>query len=95
MTKIDIKRTPIDEIDEFEKWGDTFTRLGYNKRKDIFLYLRTNKEGYRLCWEIVKPVIRGGVRCYPSTTDFGISGKCVPAVAAMQAKMEELFQNGW
>ena len=85
----------IDTLQEFQKWGDTFVKVSYNQVKDIFLYERRNDYGKLICWEIVKPRIREGVRCYPSSEDFGIYGKCVSATDVLRPKMEDYFLNGW
>lgn len=98
MSNIDgreIKYTPIDDIMSFRKWGDIFTRIGYNEEKDIFLFERTTPEGHPIAWEVVKPRPIRGVRTYPSSAAFGIWGKCVSATEAMRPKMEKLFREGW
>ena len=67
-----IKTIPIDDLRAFTKWNDTFTRIAYNPKTDVFIFQRTNKEGNVTCYEVVKPRLRDGIRCYPSSDDFGI-----------------------
>jgi hypothetical protein len=95
MGKIDFEMQSIDQLHEFKKWGDTFSRIAHNETTDIFVFERRNPDGDPVCWEIVKPRLRNGVRCYPSTDDFGIYGKCLPPTENFRPRMEELLQNGW
>ena len=95
MSQIEIEFKSIDSLQEFQRWGDSFVKTRYNQGKDIFLFERRTPEGRVVCWEVVKPRIRGGVRCYPSSEDFGIYGKCISATDALRPKMEDYFRNGW
>lgn len=90
-----IKSKPIDELFKFKKWNDTFTRLAHNPETDVFIFQRTNEDGLVTCYEVVKPRIRNGVRCYPSSDDFGTFGFCLTDTERDRARAEEFLKNGW
>ena len=90
-----IKPTPIDELFEFKKWNDTFKRIAYNPETDVFIFQRTNQDGKVTCYEVVKPRIRNGVRCYPSSDDFGVFGFCLTNTERDLAKADDFLKNGW
>ena len=92
---IGIKRIPIDDLCAFTKWNDTFTRIAYNPETDVFIFRRTNKDGEVTCFEIVKPRLRDGIRCYPSSDDFGIYGFCFSTSKRDRERMDYLLKNGW
>lgn len=98
-TRIVTQLTPIDEIFEFKKYGDTFTRIAYNPATDVFIFQRvTDKgrvKGRVLSLEVVKPRIKQGTRCYPSADDFGKYGYNIDPTPAGRAKAEKLIREGW
>lgn len=89
------KTTPIDDLRAFTKWNDTFTRIAYNPKTDVFIFKRTNKDGMVTCFEVVKPRLRNGVRCYPSSDDFGTYGFCFSTSKRDRERMHEFLKNGW
>ena len=91
----DLKFKPIDELFEFKKWNDTFRRIAYNPETDVFIFERTNQDGKVTCYEVVKPRIRDGVRCYPSSDDFGVFGFCLTNTERDRAKADDFLKNGW
>ena len=91
----DIKTRPIDELRAFTKWNDTFTRIAYNPETDVFIFRRTNKDGNVTCYEVVKPRLRDGIRCYPSSDDFGTFGFCFANSERDRARAFEFLKNGW
>ena len=98
-TQIVTKLTPIDEIFEFKKWGDTFTRVAHNPATDVFIFQRVRDKGLVngrvLSLEVVKPRVRFGTRCYPSTDDFGVYGFNINPTPTGWAKADKLLREGW
>ena len=90
-----IKPIPIDELRAFTKWNDTFTRIAYNPETDVFIFQRTNKDGNVTCYEVVKPRLRDGIRCYPSSDDFGVFGFCFANSERDRARAFEFLKKGW
>ena len=86
---------PIDELFEFKKWNDTFTRLAYNPETDVFIFQRTNQEGAVTGLEVVKPRLRKGVRCYPSSEEFGTYGLALTTSQRDRERAFNFLKNGW
>lgn len=86
---------PIDELFEFKKWNDTFTRLAYNPETDVFIFQRTNPEGAVTGLEVVKPRLRKGVRCYPSSEEFGTYGLALTTSQRDRERAFNFLKNGW
>ncbi len=91
----DLKFKPIDELFEFTKWNDTFTRIAYNPETDVFIYERRNPEGMVTGLEVVKPRLRKGVRCYPSSEDFGTYGLSLTHSDRDRERAFRFLKNGW
>lgn len=98
-TQTPIERIPIDQIVEFKKWGDTFTRVAHNPATDVFIFQRVTDKGRDkgrvLCLEVVRPRLRAGIRCYPASEEFGKYGRCIDNTPAGRAKAEKLLREGW
>ena len=90
-----IESRAIDGIFEFKRWGDTFTRVAYNPDTDVFIFRRVNSQGRVICLEVVKPRPHKGVRCYPSSEDFGVYGFDEYNTPAGRAKAARLLMEGW
>lgn len=90
-----IKTIPIDELKEFKKWNDIFTRVAYNPKTDVFIYERRNPEGMVTGLEVVKPRLRKGVRCYPSSEDFGTYGLSLSHSDRDRERAFRFLKNGF
>lgn len=89
------KTIPIDELLEFKKWNNTFTRIAYNPETDVFIYERKNPEGRVTGIEVVKPRLRKGVRCYPSSEEFGTYGLSLTYSQRDRARAFDFLKNGF
>lgn len=88
--------TPIEEKDEFGKYGDTFKFVTKNENTGLYLYQRTGKDNG---WEVIKPkrVTQPDgteVYVYPSAEDFGQYGLCFNS-KEWAYKCLELGFEGW
>ena len=87
--------TPIDELLEFKKWNHTFTRIAYNPETDVFIYERKTPEGRVTGLEVVKPRLRKGVRCYPSSEEFGTYGLSLTYSERDRERAFDFLKNGF
>ena len=86
---------PIDELFQFKKWNDTFTRIAYNPKTDIFIFERRNPDGELTGLEVVRPRLRKGVRCYPSSEEFGTYGLALTLSKRDRERAFNFLENGW
>lgn len=74
--KLQIFRTPIQELKEFRKYGETFRFVDYNEEQNTYLYERVDDDGKVVCYEVVSPSKAknpdgGIIEVYPSENMFG------------------------
>ena len=86
---------PIDELFQFKKWNDTFTRIAHNPKTDIFIFERRNQAGELTGLEVVRPRLRKGVRCYPSSEEFGTYGLALTTSRRDRERAFNFLENGW
>ena len=79
--------------DTFVKWNDTFTKIDSNPELDTHIYERKNADGKVLYYEVIKPQLIDGVRCYPSTTQWGY-GRALTVRAAFKEDAWLYMNNG-
>lgn len=94
--KLTIFRTSIDDMAYFFKYGDEFTFIKKNEKKNTYLYKRVNIETGVVYYEVVVPVKTKNpdgstVYVYPSTESFGFGrGVCTRSLE----KAERYLENG-
>lgn len=75
MREIDTTNAPTLENETFEKYGEKFKRLYYDRENNIAVYRRYSPHLAKsrcVSYEVVKG--QGENRYYPSTSSFGTSG---------------------
>lgn len=74
----DLKKTPIEGMETFTKYGDVFTKVYADDTKHLYIYERTPKDKTRKMpyphYEVIKAYKEGGNYCYPSSAKWGTFG---------------------
>lgn len=76
--------------DTFRKYGETFTCVSLSG--DYRIYRRVSKTGVVL-YEIIKPIMQGGLLRYPGSSLWGIYGWTCLDEKAVVNKINELENN--